>query len=138
MCLRIKHYKKPSTVIIKYRHQFLAALANIFAGWEYAEDLGFSPHKDFTMVTQYFLEEDTDDIELIDIECGRNGKPLYVKGAYDTPLRVKEIMNQLNTIKGEGGYDYIISAEEDNDDDEYSDGFNSYGDLSFEEKGVGV
>lgn len=48
----------------------------ILAANEYAADLGFKPHKDFTSVSEYLLEEDTDDIELIEIECGKDGKTL--------------------------------------------------------------
>jgi hypothetical protein len=43
---------------------------------EFAEEYGFKPHEDFSKVAQYILEEDTESIELMDIECGKDGKSL--------------------------------------------------------------
>lgn len=83
----------------------------IYAAWEYAEDLGFKPHKDFTQITQYFLEEDNDTIELIDIECGQDGKPMFVQGPYDSNARAKQIVAQLEKSVGKDGYHYMLSAE---------------------------
>ncbi|MDR2026799.1 MAG: hypothetical protein LBQ01_04470, partial [Prevotellaceae bacterium] len=42
----------------------------IYAAIEYAEEYGFNPHPNFTRVTQYLLEEDTEDIPLMKIHCG--------------------------------------------------------------------
>jgi len=67
----------------------------IFAGLEFAEEYGFKPHKDFTSVTEFMLEEDTDDIELIEIECGRDGKPLYIQGPFDDAAKSNKIMKQI-------------------------------------------
>jgi hypothetical protein len=50
----------------------------VYAGLEFAKELGFNPHKDFS-VARYILEEDTDEVELIEIECGHDGKPMFVK-----------------------------------------------------------
>lgn len=91
----------------------------IYAGWEFAEGIGFAPHKDFTRVTQYFLEEDSDKIELLEIECGRDGKPLYVQGPYDSPARAKEIMNQLNKSKGQNGFDFELDTDSERDDGDF-------------------
>ncbi|MBN8861192.1 MAG: hypothetical protein J0H29_22570 [Sphingobacteriales bacterium] len=81
----------------------------IYAALAYADELGFKPHKDFTQITSYFLEEDTEDIALIEIECGKNGKPLYAPGPYDSAAKVRQIINQLEKVTGKGGYDYIVS-----------------------------
>jgi hypothetical protein len=48
----------------------------VYAGLEFAEEYGFKPHEDFSKVAQYILEEDTESIELMDIECGKDGKSL--------------------------------------------------------------
>ena len=59
----------------------------IFAGIEYGAEYGFRPHKDFTSITANMLEDDTDEIELIEIECGgQNGKPCYVQGPFLTSI----------------------------------------------------
>jgi hypothetical protein len=94
----------------------------VYAALEYAEDLGFAPHRDFTSVARYILEEDTDDIELIDIDCGAEGKPLYVRDEEDTDKQAKAIIAQLEKTAGPGNYDFIdiVQDEEANfiDDDE--------------------
>ena len=85
----------------------------VFAGLEFAEEYEFKPHKDFTSITQYLLEEDTDDIELIDIECGREGKPFFVNGPYDDVAKIKQIIAQLNRTAGPGNFDVEIVDEDD-------------------------
>ena len=84
----------------------------IFNGLEFADDYGFKPHKDFTSVTRFMLEEDTDDIELIEIECGYNGQPTYMRGPYDDKVKVKFIISQLERTAGPGNFTII-----DKDDD---------------------
>ena len=93
----------------------------IYSALEFAEDYGFKPHRDFTSVTSYFLEEDTDDIPIIPVECGGDdGNPLYVNSGIDSPSRVKQILAQLDKTAGKGNYHYILNVdgleEEDNED----------------------
>lgn len=84
----------------------------IHAAWEFADEIGFKPHKDFLSITQYMLEEDTDDIPIIEIECGgEDGKPLYVQGPSDTDARVNQIVNQLEKL-GEGNYEVVLTADD--------------------------
>ena len=49
----------------------------IYGALEFAEDHNFKPHRDFD-ITSYILEEDTDEIELIDLEFGVDGKPFIM------------------------------------------------------------
>ena len=94
----------------------------IFSAVEFAEDYGFKPHRDFTSITCHFLEEDNDDIPLIEIECGKDGKPLYVNSGYETPARQREILAQLEKTAGEGNYHYLLRTDkDDNNDDEDED-----------------
>lgn len=84
----------------------------IHAAWEFADEIGFKPHKDFLSITQYMLEEDTDDIPIIEIECGdEDGKPLYVQGPSDTDARVNQIVNQLEKL-GEGNYTVVLATDD--------------------------
>ena len=85
----------------------------IFATVEYAADLGFRPHKDYTSVSQYLLEEDTDDIELIEIECGRNGKPLFVRTENTSDVEADRVIRQLEKAVGKGNFDMIYGNEGD-------------------------
>ncbi len=92
----------------------------IYAALAYAEELGFKPCKEFTQTTRFMLEEDTDEIELIEIECGKDGKPLYVNSGFDNETRERQIINQLEKAVGKGNFDFIVGMEEeDKYEDEY-------------------
>ena len=88
----------------------------IHAGIEFAEEYGFKPCKEFTSVTGYFLEEDTDAIPLIQIECGgKDGKPLYVNNGYESAFLEKQILAQLKKTAGEGNYHFISAIHNDDE-----------------------
>ena len=106
----------------------------IYAGLEYAEEFGFKPHKDFTSITRFMLEEDTEDIELIDIECGRDGKPFYVSGPFDDELKINAVIKQLEKTAGVGNFDYTISDSDDELDQDEEDEEDEFKDNTFEEK----
>jgi hypothetical protein len=53
--------------------EYVLAHNIIYAGIEFADNMGLKPHKDFIQVTRFILEEDNDDIELMEIECGHDG-----------------------------------------------------------------
>ena len=109
----------------------------IYAGLEYAEEFGFKPHKDFTSITRFMLEEDTEDIELIDIECGKDGKPFYVSGPFDDEFKMNAITKQLEKTAGVGNFNHIEAISNDlfdrekEDDKDWEDEFKGY---TFEEK----
>jgi len=109
----------------------------IFAGLEFADDYGFKPHKDFS-VAQYILEEDTDDIELLEIECGYNGKPMYVRGPHDTDAEVNRILMQLEKTAGLGNFDFVDDPfaeafpDEEWDDEEWDDVWEDEEELTFD------
>ena len=92
----------------------------ILAANEFAAELGFKPHKDFTAVAQYILEEDTDDIELMEIECGKTGSPLYIQHPVVLDGEANRVIKQLERAVGEGNFDVITGEEEDElyDDEE--------------------
>lgn len=92
----------------------------VYAALAYSEDLGFKPCKEFTQTTRFMLEEDTDDVELIEIECGENGKPFYINSGFETDTKAQQIINQLEKAVGKGNFDYILGMDGDDieDDDE--------------------
>lgn len=75
----------------------------VYGALEYAEDLGFQPHKDFK-VSEYILDP-VDSVEYIDIEFGQNGKPFYFSGPFDN---AGLIINQLKKAVGEGNFNYML------------------------------
>lgn len=74
----------------------------IYGAVEYAEDLGFVPAKEFA-ITEYMLD-DVEEVEYMDIEFGKNGKPFYASGPDDN---VAKILNTLNKSVGEGNYEFL-------------------------------
>lgn len=112
----------------------------IHAGWEYAEDIGFEPHKDFLSITQYMLEEDSDAIPLIDIHCGgENGKPLFVQGPLEDDTMAGMIVSRLEKRLGAGNYDYVLGWDNpfddpyDDEEDDEEDFFDEYSGNSYKE-----
>ena len=106
----------------------------VYAGLEFAKELGFNPHKDFS-VARYILEEDTDEVELIEIECGKNGKPLYVK----SELESNRIIAQLEREVGKGNYDFITPVEYEEIEEKnlyLNEEEDEFSKLTFEEKQV--
>ncbi|HIK06866.1 MAG TPA: DNA-binding response regulator [Trichormus sp. M33_DOE_039] len=76
----------------------------IFSAYEYAQSLGFQPHKDFEKSRSHLGNWDGS----IRIECGRDGKPCYVSGPYDSPQKIMETLKQS---RGEGNFDFLIGSE---------------------------
>lgn len=88
----------------------------VFAAVEFAEEYGFHPHRDFISITSFMLEEDSDKIELIDIECGIDGKPAYMRMPYHSKSEADRIIATLENNAGPGNY--VIFDETDEDDGE--------------------
>lgn len=104
----------------------------IYGAWEYAEDLGFQPHKDFLNITQYFLEKDTDDVELIDIEFGLDGKPHYIQSLNHSTNKANSIIKQLEKTVGKDNFTYALLDDDKDFDDIFIDDFDEDYDDNFE------
>lgn len=79
----------------------------IYGGVEYAEDIGFKPHKDFE-ISRYVLEEDDERVELIDIPFGLDGKPAVVFGKEKHP---ENIIATLERTVGKGNFTTIYEND---------------------------
>lgn len=94
----------------------------VWGALEYAEDLGFNPHRDFD-VTEYLLDP-ADKIEYIEVEFGKDGKPFYFSGPYDD---TDKILNKLVNKLGVGGFNFVLNEhvydwefeDYDEDDDDW-------------------
>jgi len=94
----------------------------IYAAIEFAEEYGFKPCKEYVSTTKHMLEDDTDDIELIDIEVGdKYGDPLFVSNGYESPTRVNQILNQLDKTAGKDNYTYIDNVHNFDDSEDMED-----------------
>jgi hypothetical protein len=87
----------------------------IYGGIEYAEDLGFAPHKDFK-ITEYLLPP-VEEVPYMEVEFGKDGQPYYFEGPNDNAAKVIAI---LNKSVGSDGY-IFVPIDEDDDDDDYDD-----------------
>ena len=85
----------------------------IYASIEFASEFGFNPHKDFTNITRHFLEDDNDEIPLIEIECGFNGKPMYTNTGFDSPERERAILRQLERSVGKDNFNFMLPGSAD-------------------------
>lgn len=75
----------------------------IYGAVEYADDLGFRPHKSFK-ITEYMLD-DVEKIEFIEIEFGKEGQPFYMAGPHDN---VERTLATLNKSVGKDNYKFVM------------------------------
>jgi hypothetical protein len=74
----------------------------IFGALDYADRLGLKPDPDFER-SKIQLGQRPE--QLIDIEFGQNGKPMYVNGPYDNP---DKIIDTLRRSVGDGNFHYVM------------------------------
>jgi len=97
---------------------YITAHNIIYAGLEFATELGFKPGKLFE-ISKFILEDDNDSVELMEIECGEDGVPVVLTSE-DNPQT--DIIRQLDAKLGEGNYVvYDIDDLEDEEDEDEDD-----------------
>jgi hypothetical protein len=74
----------------------------------YAAELGLSPHSDYPKVKPIFGDIDPGE-STESVEFGKDGKPLFVPGPYDTPERCRQIVAMLTHSRGPDGFDYLMA-----------------------------
>lgn len=74
----------------------------VYGALDYAESIGFKPHKDF-ILAQYLLNPELVDDGIDDLEFGMDGKPYFISGPNDN---AQKILATLNKTVGEGNYNY--------------------------------
>ena len=82
----------------------------IYGSIEYAEDFGFSPHRDFEKITSYLLEDDDEQIDLLDIEFGFEGKPFLLVTDEQEPY--KKYLTILDKTAGPDNYNFSLPSGE--------------------------
>ncbi len=80
----------------------------IYGAIAYAEEYDFHPHKDFA-VSQYVLEEDSEEIPLIELEFGVDGLPTVFTTAENQ--RIADI-KKMERLVGKGNFMVIDLGEE--------------------------
>lgn len=74
----------------------------VYGALDFAESLGFSPHKDFKLA-EFILDPNLVDDGIDDIEFGFEGKPYFIAGPYDNAAK---IMATLDQTVGRGNYKF--------------------------------
>ncbi len=78
----------------------------------YARELGFSPHRDYKSAGNLFGDVDPNECEA-QFEYGKDGKPLYVSGKYDSQVKQNQIIAKLEKKLGPDGFHYISAIPQD-------------------------
>ena len=77
----------------------------------YARGLGFSPGVDYKKASRVFGGIATADCDE-EFVFGKDDKPFYIQGPCDPPARAEKILRALEARCGEGGYHYIVVADD--------------------------
>ncbi len=81
----------------------------IYGALEYAEKLGFQPHPDFYhQKADLMLDPPDSHPRENNVSFGKDGKPLYISGPYDSEMKSKSVVNTLMRTCGPGNFDYIV------------------------------
>ena len=73
----------------------------------FAQNLGFGPHSDYKQAARVFGGIDAGACTRT-FRFGRDGKPLYMAGPYDSEARIVRILETLFQKLG-GGFDYVLA-----------------------------
>ena len=98
---------------------------------QYAKDLGFSPHADCKNAYDIFGDIDAN-ASTMEFTYGKDGKPFYINGPYESEGDSRRIINTLIKSCGAGGFDYTVGIHsslgelddfDDNDDYDEDDDY---------------
>ncbi|EDN66398.1 conserved hypothetical protein [Beggiatoa sp. PS] len=76
----------------------------------YAKNLGFSPDPDYKKAKRVFGDIDPNECSET-FEFGKEGQPFYFSGPYDTPEKMRKIVNTLTKTCGADNFHYVAHQE---------------------------
>ena len=77
----------------------------------YARDLGFPPHPDYQRARQIFGDLDATACPTHYV-FGKDDKPFFMSGPYDTPARCRSIIDTLTRRCGPEGFHFMVAGDE--------------------------
>lgn len=91
---------------------------------KYASSLGIAPHRDWFQACPILGDIDASQCPT-EFVFGRDGKPFFMAGPFDTPARVRQIMAALGNNSGDGNYDFVLPISDEGecleDDDDFDE-----------------
>lgn len=94
----------PASCSVELAHEL------IYGALEYAEKLGFEPHPNFYgQKVDQILDPADAHPRTNGVIFGKDGKPLYVSGPYDTEIKSRSVVNTLMRTCGPGNFDYLVT-----------------------------
>lgn len=84
----------------------------------HARNLGFAPHADFKKGCRVFGGIDPSECDE-KFSFGKDGKPFYVAGQYETPEKSRRIISILRAKCGEDGFHFIMPFDHPEDDGDF-------------------
>jgi hypothetical protein len=76
---------------------------------EYAKEAGFPPHRDYRKAKPIFGDVDATACAE-EFTYGKEGKPFFFAGPYDSSTRCRQIISTLTNRFGPDGFDYVVIA----------------------------
>ena len=85
---------------------------------DYAKELGFNPHPDYKNANELF---GTIDASVCPVKYiyGKDGKPFYMNGPYESHAESQRIINTLTNKCGADGFHTIIGLDDEDDDEDF-------------------
>ena len=77
----------------------------------YARELGFTPHADYQRSRQIFGDLDATACPTHYV-FGKDGKPFFMSGPYDTPAKCRRIIDTLTRRCGSEGFHFMVAGGE--------------------------
>ena len=80
----------------------------------WSRSIGLAPHPDYAAAEPLFGDVSADASDE-SFGFGKDGKPFLITGPTDTPARIRKRIEALRRTVGDGGFDYILEVEGDDD-----------------------
>jgi hypothetical protein len=93
--------------VVSVDPSYARKLLRDLAAW--SQSIGFAPHRDFVVVERMFGEVSADASDAV-FRFGRDGKPVYIPGPYDTAPLIRRRIEQLQKYLGDDGFGFETAA----------------------------
>src|SRR5260370_1118660 len=75
----------------------------------WSQSIGFPTHRDFAAVERMFGDVSADASDAV-LRFGRDGKPVYIPGPYDSDPLIQRRIQHLQKYLGDDGFGFVTAA----------------------------